>query len=127
MDYNKSTFESVIRKSIKTFKKGKIPEQTFEAMSSDGKEVKYTPEYFDDLEKQVLEQKEKADKKKKTSKNKKEPKDMSEGGTPTESSPGKKMANAAADGMMTYGKGLQEAYDSELDKSKFTFGGTSRR
>ena len=43
MDYNKSTFESVIRKSIKTFKKGQIPEQTFEAMSSDGKEVKYTP------------------------------------------------------------------------------------
>ena len=67
MDYNKSTFESVIRKSIKTFKKGKIPEQTFAAMSSEGKEVKYTPEYFDDLEKQVLEEKEKSDKKKKTS------------------------------------------------------------
>ena len=64
MDYNKSTFESVIRKSIKTFKKGKIPEQTFAAMSSEGKEVKYTPEYFDDLEKQVLEEKEKSNKKK---------------------------------------------------------------
>ena len=127
MDYNKSTFESVIRKSIKTFKKGQIPEQTFEAMSSDGKEVKYTPEYFDDLEKQVLEEKEKADKKKKTSKNKKKPKDMSEGGTPTESSPDKKMSNAAAEGMMAYGEGIKEAYSGKLDKSKFTFGGTSRR
>ena len=127
MDYNKSTFESVIRKSIKTFKKGQIPEQTFEAMSSDGKEVKYTPEYFDDLEKQVLEQKEKSDKKKKTSKDKKESKDMSEGGTPTKSSPGKTMANAAADGMMGYGKALQEIYDNEPDKSKFRFEGTSRR
>lgn len=121
MDYNKSTFESVIRKSIKTFKKGKIPEQTFAAMSSEGKEVKYTPEYFDDLEKQVLEEKEKSDKKKKTSKNKKESKDMSEGGTPTS------LAEAAAEGVSTYGAGIQEAYSGELDKTKFTFGGTNRR
>ena len=85
------------------------------------------PADFDDLEKQVLEQKEKSDKKKKTSKDKKEPKDMSGGGTPTKSSPGKTMANAAADGMMGYGKALQEIYDNEPDKSKFRFEGTSRR
>ena len=52
---------------------------------------------------------------------------MSEGGTPTKSSPGKTMANAAADGMMGYGKALQEIYDNEPDKSKFRFEGTSRR
>ena len=119
MDYNKGTFEGVIRQSIKTFKKGKIPEKTFEAMSSEGKEVKYTPEYFDDLEKQVLEEKEKSKKKKKTSKKKKAPKDMNEGGAP--------MGNAVKDSLMAYGKGVQEAYDGDLDKSKFTFEGTSRR
>tara|TARA_X000000950_G_scaffold256159_1_gene321397 strand:+ start:126 stop:500 length:375 start_codon:yes stop_codon:yes gene_type:complete len=124
MDYNKGTFEGVIRQSIKTFKKGKIPEKTFEAMSSEGKEVKYTPEYFDDLEKQVLEEKEKSDKKKKTSKKKKEPKDMSEGGTPIKSST---MSNTVKDSLMSYGKGVQEAYDGDLDKSKFTYEGTSRR
>ena len=73
MDYNKSTFEGVIRKSIKSFKEGQIPEETFKRMSDDGKEVKYTPDYFDTLEEQVLEEKEKLDKEEKKKSKKKKP------------------------------------------------------
>ena len=59
MDYNKQTFEGVIRQSIKSFKQGKLPEQTLKSMSEEGKEVKYTPEYFDELEQQVIKEVEK--------------------------------------------------------------------
>ena len=45
--------------------------------------------------------------------------DRNEGGAP--------MGNAVKDSLMAYGKGVQEAYDGDLDKSKFTFEGTSRR
>lgn len=129
MDYNKSTFEGVIRKSIKSFKEGQIPEETFKRMSDDGKEVKYTPDYFDTLEEQVLEEKEKLDKKEKKKSKKKKPLKMSEGGTPTEEekTPGKDIGTAAAEGLMAIGKGMQEAYDGELDPTKFNFSGTSRR
>ena len=70
MDYNKQTFEGVIRQSIKAFKEGKLPEQTLKAMSDDGnsKEVKYTPEYFDELEQQVMKEVEKQNKKESKSK-----------------------------------------------------------
>ena len=130
MDYNKSTFEGVIRKSIKSFKEGQIPEETFKRMSDDGKEVKYTPDYFDTLEEQVLEEKEKLDKKEKKKSKKKKPLKMSDGGTPTEEkekTPGKDMGTAAAEGLMAIGKGIQEAYDGELDPNKMSFSGTTRR
>lgn len=135
MDYNKSTFEGVIRKSIKSFKEGQIPEETFKRMSDDGKEVKYTPDYFDTLEEQVLEEKEKLDKKEKKKSKKKKPLKMSEGGTPTEEenseeeekTPGKDIGTAAAEGLMAIGKGIQEAYDGELDPNKMSFSGTTRR
>ena len=69
-------------------------------------------------------------KKKKKSK-KKKPLKMSEGGTPTEEeeekTPGKDIGTAAAEGLMAIGKGMQEAYDGELDPAKFNFSGTSRR
>ena len=131
MDYNKSTFEGVIRKSIKSFKEGQIPEETYKRMSDDGKEVKYTPDYFDTLEEQVLEEKEKLDKEEKKKAKKKKPLKMSEGGTPTEEEEEKKtrkdIGTAAAEGLMAIGKGMQEAYDGELDPAKFNFSGTSRR
>ena len=59
MDYNKQTFEGVIRQSIKSFKEGKVPEKTLEQMSEGGKEIKYTPDYFDELEQQVMKEVEK--------------------------------------------------------------------
>lgn len=127
MDYNKSTFEGVIRKSIKSFKEGQIPEETFKRMSDDGKEVKYTPDYFDTLEEQVLEEKEKLDKEEKKKSKKKKPAKMSEGGTPQKKSAGQIMAEAGADGLMKYGQSLQEIYDTEPDPTKFQFSGTSRR
>lgn len=130
MDYNKQTFEGVIRQSIKSFKEGKLPEQTLKAMSEDGKtkEVKYTPEYFDELEQRVLKEVEKQNKKESKPKNKKKKKvELDEGGTPTEDSPGKTLGLAVADGMTAYGRGLQNAYDPELDKSKFKTSEPSRR
>ena len=128
MDYNKQTFEGVIRQSIKTFKEGKVPEQTLKSLSEEGKEIKYTPEYFDELEQQVMKEVEKQNKKESKVKGKNKKKvELDEGGTPTEDSPGKKMGLAVADGMTTYGKGLQRAYDSELDTSKFTTAEPSRR
>jgi hypothetical protein len=99
-------------------------------MSDDGKEVKYTPDYFDTLEEQVLEEKEKLDKKEKKKSKKKKPLKMSDGGTPTEEeekTPGKDIGTAAAEGLMAIGKGIQEAYDGELDPNKMSFSGTTRR
>ena len=130
MDYNKQTFEGVIRQSIKSFKEGKLPEQTLKAMSEDGKskEVKYTPEYFDNLEEQILKEREKQNKKESKSKNKKKKKvELDEGGTPTEDSPGKTMGLAIADGMKSYGEGIQEAYNSDVDSSKFKTSEPPRR
>jgi hypothetical protein len=129
MDYNKQTFEGVIRQSIKAFKEGKLPEQTLKAMSDDGnsKEVKYTPEYFDELEAQILKEKEKLNKKEKKESKKKKPLKMSEGGTPEEQSTGQKVGIAIADGMKAYGDGVQKAYDGELDEDKFRTSEPPRR
>lgn len=128
MDYNKQTFEGVIRQSIKSFKQGKLPEQTLKSMSEEGKEIKYTPEYFDELEQQVIKEVEKQNKKESKSKNKKKKKvELDEGGTPTEDSPGKTMGLAIADGMKSYGEGIQEAYNSDVDSSKFKTSEPPRR
>jgi len=54
------TFEEAIRRSIRAYLKGKIPESVKEAKG----ELRYTPEYFDELEERVLN----PDKKKKKSK-----------------------------------------------------------
>lgn len=45
------TFEEAIRKSIRAFLEGKPAENLKEAY---GKEIKYTKEYFDELEKQII-------------------------------------------------------------------------
>jgi hypothetical protein len=48
------TFEEAIRLSIKAYMKGKIPQSVNEAKGG----LRYTPEYFDDLEKNLLGEKE---------------------------------------------------------------------
>jgi len=121
MDYNKQTFDHVIRQSIKKFKAGDVAEETFKLISEDGREVKYTPEYFDELEKELLSNKEKEDKKEsKKSKNKK--KEMSDGGTA--------MAIAGANSISAAGEGYAKAYKDaadNTDKSKFKTSEPPRR
>jgi len=112
MDYNKQTFDHVIRQSIKKFMAGDVPEETLKMLSEEGKEVKYTPEFFDDLEKELLSDKEKEDKKQ-TKKSKKK-KEMSDGGTA--------MAAAGANSLASAGEGFAKAYKDaaeNTDKSKF--------
>tara|TARA_R110000744_G_scaffold321588_1_gene427648 strand:+ start:1182 stop:1373 length:192 start_codon:yes stop_codon:yes gene_type:complete len=46
------TFDEAIKKSIKVFLKGKLPIKTGE-LKKDG--LMFTPEYFDDLEAEMLE------------------------------------------------------------------------
>lgn len=116
MDYNKQTFDHVIRQSIKKFMAGDVPEETLKMLSEEGKEVKYTPEFFNELEKELLSDKEKEDKKKtkKSKKNKKEDLEMSDGGTA--------IAAAGADGLASAGEGFAQAYKdaaANTDKSKF--------
>tara|TARA_X000000950_G_scaffold237705_1_gene289432 strand:+ start:744 stop:1001 length:258 start_codon:yes stop_codon:yes gene_type:complete len=57
------TFEDIIRKSITSFMQGKMPEATLELAKKEGKEIKYTPEYFEELEKDLMGNKEKKDNK----------------------------------------------------------------
>lgn len=111
MDYNKQTFDHVIRQSIKKFMKGDVPQETLDLLKKDGKEVKYTPEYFDDLEKDLMSDKKKEDKKASKKKDKKE---MSDGGTA--------MAIAGANTISAAGEGYAKAYKDaadNTDKSKF--------
>lgn len=111
MDYNKQTFDHVIRQSIKKFKAGDVAEETFKLISEDGREVKYTPEYFDELEKDLMADKKKEDKKASKKKDKKE---MSDGGTA--------MAIAGANTISAAGEGYAKAYEDaadNTDKSKF--------
>jgi len=122
------TFEDVIRQSIKSFIKGKMPEQTKMILEEEGGELKYTPEYFDELEKGLLAQKEKTDKKEaKTSKGKNKTKKMSEGGTPSKGVEfGVNSLNAFSD----LGKGISDAYanaSANTDKSKFVTQDPPRR
>jgi len=121
------TFEDIIRQSIKSFKKGKMPDQTKQLLEEEGGELKYTPEYFDELEKELLEKKEKADKKEaKKSKGKKKPKKMSEGGTPSKVDFGVDALNAVAG----IGGGIADAYANaaaNTDKSKFVTQDPPRR
>jgi len=44
-------YRDVVKKSIVSFMDGKMPEKTAEVK---GGELRYTPEYFDDLEKRIL-------------------------------------------------------------------------
>jgi len=44
-------YRDVVRQSIKSFLEGERPQQ-IEALKEEG--LKYTPEYFDDLEKELL-------------------------------------------------------------------------
>jgi len=52
-------YREVVKKSIVSFMDGKMPEKTAEAK---GGTLQYTPEYFDDLEKQLLGEKAGTDK-----------------------------------------------------------------
>lgn len=45
------TFDEAVKKSIKSFMQGKMPTNT-SALKNDG--LFYTPEFFDDLEEQLL-------------------------------------------------------------------------
>jgi hypothetical protein len=125
------TFEDIIRQSIKSFKKGKMPEETKLLLEEEGGEVKYTPEYFDELEEELLDQKEKTDKKEaKKSKGKKKPKEMSEGGTPSKNSPGVEFGVDAMKSIAGIGGGISDAYTSaaaNTDKSKFVTQDPPRR
>ena len=47
------TFQDAVKKSIKQFMDGKMPKNLMEVS---GGEVKYTPEYFDQLEEELLEE-----------------------------------------------------------------------
>jgi hypothetical protein len=49
------TFEEAIVKSVKAYLEGDMPKELMEA----SKETKYTPEYFDELEKEITENPEK--------------------------------------------------------------------
>jgi|TARA_B100001094_G_scaffold43437_1_gene38178 hypothetical protein len=123
MDYNKQTFDHVIRQSIKKFKTGDVAEETFKLISEDGREVKYTPEYFDELEKELLSNKEKEDKKesKKSKNKKKEPVEMSEGGS---------MGGDMMSGIAGIGDGYAKAYKdaaANTDSSKFKTSEPPRR
>ena len=122
------TFEDVIRQSIKSFRKGKMPEQTKRLLEEEGKELKYTPEYFDELEEELLDQKEKADKKEaKKSKGKKKPKKMSQGGTPSEAM---QLGQEALGTLGKIGGGIADAYAgaaARTDKSKFVTQDPPRR
>lgn len=122
MDYNKQTFDHVIRQSIKKFKAGDVAEETFKLISEDGREVKYTPEYFDELEKDLMADKKKEDKKASKKKDKKEPVEMSEGGTAT--------AIAGANAIGTAVEGYAKAYKdaaANTDRSKFKTSEPPRR
>lgn len=122
MDYNKQTFDHVIRQSIKKFMTGDLPEETLKMLSEEGKEVKYTPEFFDELEKELLSDKEKEDKKKtkktkKSKKKKKEDLEMSDGGYTVRDMGGDMMGGIAG-----IGDGYAKAYKdaaANTDKSKF--------
>ncbi len=117
------TFEDIIRQSIKSFRKGKMPEQTKALLEEEGGELKYTPEYFDELEKELLEQKEKEDKKEaKKTKGKKKPKKMAGGGLT--------MAVAGAEALASISSGIGDAYANaaaNTDRSKFVTQDPPRR
>lgn len=53
-------FEDAILRSIKAYRKGKQPEELMKAVG----EIKYTKDYFDELEKALMESKGKKKKKK---------------------------------------------------------------
>lgn len=53
-------YRDVVRQSIKTFMEGTMPEQTA-SLKEEG--LKYTPEFFDELEANLLETKDKKGKK----------------------------------------------------------------
>jgi hypothetical protein len=55
------TFEEAIRKSIRAYMKGKNPDNLFKAIGK----VKYTRDYFDSLEKDILGEEDKGKGKKK--------------------------------------------------------------
>lgn len=121
MDYNKQTFDHVIRQSIKKFKAGDVAEETFKLISEDGREVKYTPEYFDELEKDLMADKKKEDKKASKKKDKKEPVEMSEGGS---------MGGDMMSGIASIGDGYAKAYKdaaADTDSSKFKTSEPPRR
>jgi hypothetical protein len=121
MDYNKQTFDHVIRQSIKKFKAGDVAEETFKLISEDGREVKYTPEYFDELEKDLMADKKKEDKKASKKKDKKEPVEMSEGGS---------MGSDMMSGIASIGDGYAKAYKdaaANTDSSKFKTSEPPRR
>lgn len=127
MDYNKQTFDHVIRQSIKKFMAGDVPEETLKMLSEEGKEVKYTPEFFDELEKELLSDKEKEDKEKtkKSKKKKKEPVEMSQGGYT-----GKDMGGDMMKGIAGIGGGYAEAYRNaaaNTDKAKFRYSEAPKR
>lgn len=52
-------FEDAVKRSIRTFMNGKVPSETAE-MKEDG--LFFTPEYFDDLEKTLLDDEPKSSK-----------------------------------------------------------------
>jgi len=58
-------FEDAVKKSVKSFMEGKMPEATGELMS-DG--IFHTPEYFDDLEAELMDDEPKKAGKKKAKK-----------------------------------------------------------
>lgn len=103
-------FEDIIRKSIKNFKEGIMPENTLKVLEEEGREMKYTPEFFAEFEKDILKPKDKKSKKKSS---KKEKVEMNEGGTTMDT------VMAVTNALGAYGEETSKPNSDPLDESKF--------